>query len=166
MEPSQLFDRWFVQPIAKLKELPDGDGAFAALMIALPLYERYIIAKLKLAGTETSDDNQRQEISVDLNLNARERSIFWAIFRVGFMHQAMAQDGKTKWMVNHTFGELPKFKEIDGVNFILLDPWKFADRVLAKYQDNAQLITASKSFPLPSIFSVPNELLQDAEESK
>jgi len=155
MEASEFFNRWYVQSIAKLKELPNGDGAFAALMIAMPLYERYIVAKLKLAGTETSDSNVKQEIADDLRLEAHKRSIFWDMFRNGFMHQAMAKDGNTKWMVSDTFGELPEFKEIDGVNYILLDPWKFADRVLAKYKADPRLITASESFPLASIFSLP-----------
>ena len=138
MNPEQLFDRWFTQSIAKLKELPTGDGAFAALMIAIPLYERFIVGKLKLAGSETKEDNVKQEVAADLNLDDRQRSIFWEMFRNGFMHQAMAKDGKTKWMVSHTFDALPVFKEIDGVNYILLDPWKFADRVITKYKDNPE----------------------------
>ena len=162
MEPSQLFDRWFVQPIVKLKELPNGDGAFAALMIAIPLYERYIIAKLKLAGSETTLDYVKQETADDLNLDGQKGAIFWDTFRTGFMHQAMAKDGRTKWMVSQEFGDLPEFKEIEGVNYILLDPWKFADRVLDKYTDDPDLITASESFPLASIFSVPISTMDEA----
>jgi hypothetical protein len=35
--PAEKFRCWFVSAIEKLKTLPEGDGAFAALMIAFPL---------------------------------------------------------------------------------------------------------------------------------
>jgi hypothetical protein len=41
--PTERFNGWFVKSIEKLRELPEGDGAFAAMMIALPLYERRIM---------------------------------------------------------------------------------------------------------------------------
>ena len=54
MKPSasdvEKFTGWFARAIDKLAELPEGDGAFAAMMIALPLYERSIVARLKLEG--------------------------------------------------------------------------------------------------------------------
>lgn len=152
MNATERFERWFAQSISKLKELPTGDGAFAALMIAIPLYERYIIGKLKLSGSETKEADVKAAVSADLKLDSKQRSIFWDMFRNGFMHQAMPTDGKTKWMVSSEFGEIPEFKEVEGVNCILLDPWKFADRVIKKYKDNPDVITASDSFPLASIF--------------
>jgi hypothetical protein len=148
----ERFDGWFVKPIEKLKELPEGDGAFAAMMVALPLYERYINAQLKLNGKLTGEEDIRDEIAADLQLSNHQRSIFWDIFRVGFMHQGMAKAGKTKWMVSHTFGELPEFKTVDGHNYVCLDPWKFADRVLDKFRKDSRLITASDSFPLADVF--------------
>lgn len=156
LTPIERFEKWFVVPINKLKELPEGDGAFIALMAVLPLYERYIIAKLKHANTETSDEKQRIAISNDLNLNNHQRSIFWAVFRVGLCHQAMPQSGKTKWMISSKFGELPEFSEENGTRYVKLDPWKFADRVLQKYQSEPHLISISESFPLASIFYFPD----------
>jgi hypothetical protein len=97
--PTERFTAWYAKSIEKLKELPEGDGAFAALMIALPLYERYIIAKLKLDGNPTGDEDVRREISNDLKLDDRHRSIFWGMVRTGFMHQAMVTAGATKWLV-------------------------------------------------------------------
>ena len=151
--PLEKFEGWFVRAVDKLDELPEGDGAFAALMIALPLYERYIVAKLKLEGRPSGEADKKEEMSNDLGLDNTQRSIFWAIYRVGFTHQAMGQHGKTKWLVSHTFGELPKFQTIQGVDYVCLDPWKFARRVLKKYQDDPRLITASESFPLAEVFS-------------
>jgi len=135
-------------------------------MIALPLYERYIIAKLKLAGTETSEDNIKTEIGTDLGLDDRQRSIFWEVFRNGFMHQAMAKDGKTKWAISHNFGALPDFKDLKGVSYILIDPWKFADRVIQHFVKQPELITASDSFPLATIFQLPAELVNQLNDPK
>jgi hypothetical protein len=160
MTPIELFERWFGRSVEKLRELPMGDGAFAALMIGIPLYERYIVGKLKLEGKPTSLDEVKQAMGADLGLGDRERSIFWDMFRNGFMHQGMAQDGKTKWMVSKEFGALPEFRAIQGVTYVCLDPWKFTNRVLNAFRADHRLITASESFPWASIFMLPVEALQ------
>lgn len=48
--PDELkrFVRWFVVPFAKLKEIPDGDGAFLALSMGLFLCERYYKCEAKI----------------------------------------------------------------------------------------------------------------------
>ncbi|MFO0892064.1 MAG: hypothetical protein U0790_23370 [Isosphaeraceae bacterium] len=152
--PTERFNGWFVRPIEKLEELPEGDGAFAALMIALPLYERYIIAKLKLEDRARGENEIREEMGNDLNLSDHERRIFWDIFRVGFMHQAMGHDGPTKWLVSHKYEALPVFEVIHGQRYVCLDPWKFARRVLDKYREDERLIAASESFPLADVFAI------------
>ena len=144
---------WFVKPIEILNNLPEGDGSFAIIMIALPLYERFIVAKLKLEGKPTGEENVREEIALDLKLSSHERSIFWEIFRNGFMHQGMGKDGKTKWMINHSFGHLPEFKTLNGINYVCLNPYKFAIWTIDKFKNDQQLITASESFPLADVFS-------------
>jgi hypothetical protein len=156
----ERFNAWFVGAVAKLRELPEGDGAFAALMIVLPLYERLIIARLKLAGSATGDAEIRQAIGADLGLNDQDRSIFWQMFRTGFMHQGMVASGNTKWLVSHRFDELPEFRELEaGGRCVCIDPWKFADRVLGAFQADPRLITASESFPLADLFSLKRNAL-------
>jgi hypothetical protein len=160
--PTERFTAWYAKSIEKLKELPEGDGAFAALMIALPLYERYIIAKLKLDGNPTGDEDVRREISNDLNLDDRHRSIFWGMVRTGFMHQAMVTAGATKWLVSHHFSEFPEFRSFEGQEVLCLDPWKFADRVINLFLHDPRLITASDSFPLADVFALPADALSSA----
>ena len=164
MTSIELFERWFGRPVEKLRELPNGDGGFAALMIAIPLYERFIVGKLKLEGSPTGPDEMKEAIGADLKLQDRERSTFWDMFRNGFMHHGMARDGKTKWAVSHRFGELPEFKEIRGETIVCFDPWKFADRVLNAFRVDPRLITASDSFPLASIFELRPEDLGPNDE--
>lgn len=152
--PVERFRGWFEAPIAKLKELPEGDGAFAALMIALPLYERSIIAGLKLAELPAGEDEIRAAMSADLGLDDRDRATFWAMFRVGFMHQAMVSSGTTKWLVSHRFGEIPEFRTVNGDRCLCIDPWKFADRVVATFLSDPRRFTVSVSFPLADVFSL------------
>jgi len=38
----ERFDGWFIKPIEKLKEMPEGDGGFLALSAALFLCETYM----------------------------------------------------------------------------------------------------------------------------
>lgn len=153
--PIELFNRWYVEPINKLRELPNGDGGFAAFMIALPLYERYTVAKLKLDHKPTNDEDIYAEMANDLHLTDGQRRVFWAIFRIGFMHEAMPQGGKTQWITSAEFTAFPEFVTIEGQNYIRIDPWKFTDRVLSMFIEDHRRITASDSFPLPSIFSIP-----------
>lgn len=157
--PKERFLAWFVRAIAKLKELPEGDGAFAAFMIAIPLYERLIIARLKLAGQRAEEEDVKREIGNDLKLNDHDRSIFWDMIRNGFMHQGMAKSGKTTWLVSHRFGPLPEFHMLRGKRCLCVDPWKFADRVMETYLANPELITASQSFPLADVYAIPSSSL-------
>jgi len=155
--PEERFTGWYVRPIEKLKELPEGDGAFAALMIALPLYERLIKARLKVAGKPTGDEDVASAVSDDLGVQGTDRSIFWSAFRIGFMHQGMGKAGPTPWLVSGACGAVPEFREINGTRCVCIDPWKFADRVLGAFLAAPSLITASDSFPLAAVRAFPTE---------
>lgn len=167
-----LLKRWFMGPIKSLKKLPNGDGAFAALMISIPLYERCLIASLKKQEKYQDENNRddddeiekkktlnlfliRSEMSKDLELTEGQQCAFWDMFRNGFMHQAMVHDGKTKWRLHDSYEGLPRFVKENGVEYVELNPWKFAERILKKYEDDPDLFSVSKSFPLPEIFELP-----------
>ncbi|PZR73484.1 MAG: hypothetical protein DLM73_10610 [Chthoniobacterales bacterium] len=151
MNPESLFDRWFAAPIAKLHELPSGDGAFAALIVALPLYERAIIGTIKLRGHDSNEDAIKAEVEADLHIDLPVRARFWSVFRNGFMHQAMGLDGHTKWLVSAEFTAIPTLISRSGNDYLCLDPWKFAERTITKFKERPELITASESFPFATI---------------
>jgi hypothetical protein len=151
------FNGWFVHAGNKLKELPEGDGAFAAMMIVLSLYERCIIATLKLNGEAARADDIARAIGTDLD--EQQRRVFWAMFRTGFMHQAMVQAGATQWVVSDRFGGVPEFRLLNGHTCVCIDPWKFADRVLRTFANDPRLIIASESFPLADVFAVDGNAL-------
>jgi hypothetical protein len=152
MTPEELFTRWFVAPIQTLEKLDQGDGAFVALMSVLPLYERGIVGRLKLAGTTATDDAVKAEVERDLIIQPAVRAKFWAIFRNGFMHQGMGLDGKTKWRISGSYGHSPTLLTKDGVDYVCIDPWKFAAHVLKMFTATPALITVSESFPFATIF--------------
>lgn len=154
MNPKELFHRWFVAPLAELRKLDKGDGAFVALTTVLPLYERAIISRLKLRDVATTDDNIKAEVEADLEINANVRARFWSIFRNGFMHQGMGLDGATKWCISAEYTHSPQLVAQDGVNYVCLDPWKFADHVLNMFQAHPELINASESFPFATIIKI------------
>ncbi|MCH8493430.1 MAG: hypothetical protein LAT53_09385 [Idiomarina sp.] len=122
MNAIDRFERWFGNSIKQLQELSTKDGAAATLMISIPLYERFVIAKLKQDGNPADEATMRAEIGSDLNLDNGHRRVFLEMFRNGFTHQRMAKDGKAKWMVSHVFGATPEFKTIVGGQHICLDP--------------------------------------------
>jgi hypothetical protein len=163
--PKERFKGWFVDSIGKLKELPEGDGAFGAMMIALPLYERLVIAKLKVDGKPAQEEDVAREIGSDLQLGEVERRIFWSAFRVGFMHQAMGMSGRTAWLVSDRFGALPEIKPFKGGHCVCVDPWKFADRVLSAFMADPRLIVVSESFPLAEVYAFDTDPFS-AGESK
>ncbi len=155
--PTERFTGWFVNAVEKLRELPEGDGAFAAMMVALPLYERLIIARLRLSDRPAAPDDIRREIGADLGLDEGQRKTFWKMFRIGFTHQAMVQSGQTQWVVSDQFGALPEFRSLNGQSCLCIDPWKFADRVLRGFIQDPRLIVISESFPLADVFALPSD---------
>ena len=156
---TEYFHLWFVEPIKKLKELPDGAGGFVAFMVGLALYERLIVAKLKLENRQIDDDAVQQVMADDLGLTDPQRRIFWDMLRNGLLHQAMPKVGKTGCMFHHTFSGNPEFKSLNDTPVICIDPWKFTDRVLQEFLSSPSLIIASESYPLASIAPIPFEKL-------
>lgn len=91
-EPNEVqrFKRWFVVPFNKLKEIPNGDGAFVALSMGLFLCERYYKLEARIQDEETTskDDQFRNKAAKDLNVNSTFFCHFWQVFRNGMQHQA------------------------------------------------------------------------------
>lgn len=157
-DPKTLFERWFESAIAKLRDLPNGDGGTAGLMVVLPLFERYISI---LLANEKSGRGYYEIMSAELQLADRDRAkLFWTTFRHGFCHTGMplGQGDKIKnlpkVLLSGEFGELPRFQsDGQGNEFISLDPWKFIDFVLGIYQKDPTLLAQRSDAPLLSIFA-------------
>jgi hypothetical protein len=158
----ELFKAWFVRPL----EVLDINGGFIAFMVALALFERMVIAKLKLTGIPANKQTIKRKMSEELGLTEDEQSVFWNMFRDGLLHEGMPKVGRTGFIFHSTFSERPEFGEYDGKPVICIDPWKFTDRILREYESNPRLITASDSFPLALVDEIQVEKLRILGESK
>jgi hypothetical protein len=83
----ERFDGWFVNPIEKLKELPEGDGGFLALSAALFLCERYYRALTETLYGKRDDETFKIEAAKDLGLSLDDFKLFWVVYRHGIQHQ-------------------------------------------------------------------------------
>lgn len=155
-DPKILFDRWFDSAFERLSTLPEGDGAIAGMMIALPLFERYIHVKKKTIGGGWSF---YQIMASELVLSgADEAEEFWTIFRHGFCHTGMPfeedrdQNALPKVTLSANGPKLPQKMPIPGGPHVyLLDPWKFISHVRDIYRNDPSLLTQHDQAPLMPI---------------
>lgn len=156
------FERWVLAPIEKLKELPRGDGAFAVLSICCGLYERFIDTKLKDAGTKASPENFRKEAATDLGCTEDAIQRFWDGYRLGMQHafhpKSYTQDkGKGDswgWEIASAKGfyHFPEIIKTSNTSYLVrIDPWKFADHVIDRWESNLTLINGLSEFVLGDI---------------
>jgi hypothetical protein len=142
----ERFEGWFCQPIEKLKECPEGNGAFLALSAALFLCERYYRT---LTNTHEGQQDSQPFLDVaahDLAVDPEMFNIFWRVYRHGIQHQGMPRqwvaDGCTyRWNMSAAFSAKPTFHSVSPtIQEIRIDPWKFADLIKRKYQDHPELL--------------------------
>jgi len=68
----ERFDGWFAKPIEKLRELPQGDGGFVALSVALFLCERYYRTLTNTHEGQRDDKAFKVEAAKDLGLKEKD----------------------------------------------------------------------------------------------
>ena len=151
------FDRWVVSPLAALRKIPNGDGAFASLSIAFSLYERYLVSKLELLG-DSSPSKRYELASLDFDsmVTAGDFQDFWDMFRVGIQHYLQPKNftkGKDKTRWGWDISEQKGYKKYPvTVNpepdlfKITIDPWAFVDHVLVRWKQTPELIDSLDKF--------------------
>jgi hypothetical protein len=168
-DPGTLFKRWFEASVLALqKNLKDGDGAIAALMVVLPLYERYIHVTRNLSAEPKPAFCQLMASEFELDTQSQAET-FWTTFRHGFCHTGMPFVENIQGValpkvgLNGAYPKLPKFvTEPGGEPAIVLDPWKFAHHVLDIYRANPSLLEQHQDAPLLPIhivteFTLPSD---------
>jgi hypothetical protein len=154
-DPKILFERWFEAAFEKLATLPKGDGGIAGLMIALPLFERYVHHRKKQLGWTSFYQVMAHEL---LLCEASEAEEFWTVFRHGFCHTGMPfEQGKKKLILPKVTlsGNGPALPEKlpipGGPHVFLLDPWKFIAHVRDIYRKDPALLSQNDEAPLMPI---------------
>lgn len=168
MTNEELFDIWFIKPLAKLDH---NDDSFVRLMIVFPLFERYLrlqwSKKNKTQAYNAKEDRLLPFLQIELDLDCLDAKTFWNVMRNGLLHQGVPKnetgDSSEKNFRNvvgyefHTdYGERPEFVRKNGDSdsevIMRLDPAKFVNFVLRKVDENKhELITSEYLYPLPTV---------------
>lgn len=163
--PEQLFKRWVLAVVPKLRELPDGDGAFAALSMAFGLYERFIDSKLNKDGKEASPANFRIVAAEDFRLGETGPTAIqrmWDGFRLGMQHafqpkayiEKKGKGDRWGWDISEEKGyhEYPEIVQLENDLFIVtLDPWLFLAHTIQRWEENPELMNDLSEYQLGKI---------------
>jgi hypothetical protein len=156
----ERFDGWFVKPIEKLKELPEGDGGFLALSAALFLCERYYRAFTETLYEKKDDETFKIAAAKDLGLSLEDFNCFWIVYRNGVQHQGTPMkkyiDKKNQlkyfFHIDDKFNEIPEIYKINAYKReIRLNVWKFADLIIKKFKTNPAVFQKAISNTFPEV---------------
>ena len=159
IENNTYFNRWFVQPLTLLRELPFGDGGFVALATSCFLYERYAVAAIMKLGGKANKEGKIGQFMTDFEVDKITATNFWVVIRDGIMHQGMPktkEQGKRslpKWMF-YNIDKPVKMGMYKGSDTLIVQPWLFTDKVLQLWKDNPYLIDLNESFPWATVVPI------------
>jgi hypothetical protein len=182
-EDHVLFDRWVIVPLAALRAIPRGDGAFAALTISFGLYERFIASKIHKRGESADDGAREKEASKDFDekVSAADFRKFWEMYRVGMQHYFHPKHfikavDKTRWGWDISEGEgykaYPVIVEKEADHFVItINPWAFAEHVVKRWYEFPELMDELSATTLgiiraPDIPEIPLQVLNPASPYK
>ena len=160
MNTIELFEKWYIVPLMCLKSVPDNNGSFIALATALFLYERYVVAQIKIMNEKATKNKKVEQIVSDFDVDKRTASLFWDVMRDGILHQGMPkqheQGGKLPaWRFDHSQTSHPiKLLNINGEELLMVQPWKVVDKVITLWRENSELLNKNTSFPWAHVFAV------------
>jgi len=157
----ERFDGWFSQPIEKLKECPEGNGAFLAMSAALFLCERYYRTLTDTQDGQKDSQPFLDAAARDLAIDPEMFKMFWKVYRHGIQHQGMPKDRKEcdcayRWNMSAAFSAKPTFHDIEATTKeIRIDPWKFADLIKEKWQHNPDLLQKATLHAFGEVIQIP-----------
>jgi hypothetical protein len=156
MNSENTFEKWFVAPLHYLQAIPNNDGSFVALAIALFLYERYSNAVLEKQGVKGKKEKKRKQmklIAKDFHIDTKLAETFWNIMRNGILHQGMpmqnGQEGKLPdWVFSHESNIKPiQLLEIENRPVLCVQPWIVVEKVISTWRANIELLEENLSYP-------------------
>ena len=155
--PDELFERWVIAPLDVLRKLPNSDGAFVAMGVALALYERYIKSALEREGKKESPKDMWEFGAKDLSVDTETFRRFWGMYRDGIQHslqpKCYTSDGiRWGWEISSAHSKSPKIIEQEkDLRIILIEPWEFIGHVLARFKATPELIDFKDSWKFGKI---------------
>lgn len=155
-ECKHFFEKWFGAPLDKLEEIPEGDGAFAAMSTCWGLYERFL-------STLSKEEKQARKMRDFEVSTAEQANDIWNMCRDGLAHSAMffvkreprgKKKTKVKYMSYEINGNFTRAFEFDtkNPNLLMINPWLFKKLVVSIYRSNYQLLVKNEGAPMPTAF--------------
>lgn len=146
-EELSLFGRWYLRPLEALRQLPNGDGGFAALIIVCPLYERYVQHR----RGRSSDHDIASQLVGDFGLSRSDAQTVWDVVRHGLLHSAMLknQSGPVRrsWTTHYRFDCPFEVDPSTTPATLRIQPWLFVDHVVALYERDPSIVTSPGDWP-------------------
>ena len=150
-EAHRLFDRWVIVPFAALRQLPDGDGAFAALAMGFGLYERYLTSRIhKRKGDIEKERYEEASRDFDQAVSSADFKSFWEMYRVGVQHYFHPKHfikGKDRirwgWDISESKGyaAFPRVIKSESDLFIIaINPWLFVEHTIRRWYEYPELM--------------------------
>ena len=154
------FQRWFVEPLNVLKTMPNGDGGFVALSIGCQLCERFYRAR---THTQEIEDGMlfQEAAGIDLGIGKEKFQQFWKIFRHGMQHQGSPKNASIRgidyrWRISSNYTSIPvqviEQSNSQTVVIIQIDPWKFADLIVSKFDKEPNVLDDAISHAFGDIY--------------
>lgn len=155
----ERFEGWYIKPIEKLKELPEGDGGFLALSAALFLCERYYRALTDTLHGKKDDEAFKIAAAQDLGMGLEDFNCFWIVYRNGIQHQGTPKkyiDRKNQvkyfFHISDEFGGIPEIHKVNAYKReIRLNVWKFAEVIVEKFKTNSSVFRKAVSHTFPEV---------------
>lgn len=157
------FVRWIVVPVGRLRQIRNGDGAFAALNLGFALCERYYRDKSNTESKHWKNKDFKVLAAHDMGVDLHFFEQFWTTFRDGLAHQATpkteTKNGITfKWRIGGKCSAVPT-RIVDGATQIIcLDPWKFTDSMIQRYLNEPELLSTAVLHIFGSIYTEDTDL--------
>ena len=159
-EALRLFRIWFEEPISRMS----NDDGFVAMMVALTLFERFVLAKYPSKSYPPKEWPFHTLVAQELHLDSTEDGAdFWKAVRDGLLHQGMPKDApdvrgrkvtekeKFYWRFSSGFGPLPVVSMVNGKRVLDIDPLKFAHHVVNEFIKQPELLLHADEFPFASV---------------
>ncbi|MBC7263407.1 MAG: hypothetical protein H5T64_03505 [Chloroflexi bacterium] len=158
--PEDLFEKWYVQPLERLREIPNGAGGFVALATCCFLYERYAVAVIEKSGHNADTSAIISQFATDFGVDKETAQNFWDVIRNGLLHGGMpkqqeyGQQTLPYWAMREDFPAV-ELSEWCGKRILKVQPWQIMEKVISLWRENLHLLDRSKSFPWANILPLP-----------
>lgn len=162
----QKFNLWYKDVLFFLEHHTNkGSGAIAALMVVMPLYERWVSANC----APDTYVNRMALVRSDLSFpDTPKAENFWNVFRDGLCHTGSFFEASGRSKNHNPPITLPKvglnkdypakptfvFDPSTNLEVIIVNPWGLVEHILKKYEGNASLLEGPDAPLLPLSYTV------------